>query len=70
MTHSPEPWNAGKLGGVQPVVMHPTSEGGFMEVARVLRNEDANRIVACVNACAGIETETLTSMTLKTLPAD
>lgn len=49
--HTPEPW---KLSGTENIVA-----GGNYVVALDCKPEDARRIVACVNACAGIETEQL-----------
>ena len=51
--HTPEPWSYGE-----------DNDGWYVEkdrlqIAHGLSEEDARRIVACVNACAGIPTEVL-----------
>lgn len=65
--HSPEPWLIGAYNGRYEIVGEP--ESGEMIVRTIERRKDvgglevelanARRIVACVNACAGITSEEL-----------
>ena len=55
MNHTKEPWNTWK--NLYPRVI--TSEFESEDIARATYEEDALRIVACVNACAGITNEAL-----------
>lgn len=69
MSHSPEPWVADRQFSMTP--SGSIRESGWSELldhdgSRVFdvddgtgRNDDVDRIVACVNACAGIDTEWL-----------
>ena len=50
MNHTKEPWNTWK--NLYPRVI--ISEFESEDIARVTYIEDAQRIVACVNACSGI----------------
>lgn len=54
--HTKEPWGIGRNGdnGIEI-----TSNNGMYFVAEVTDEDDARRIVACVNACAGISNERL-----------
>lgn len=52
--HTKEPWSVGSQGLVQ-TMDGELLVGGGMDLAK----RNARRIVACVNACAGISTETL-----------
>lgn len=68
MSHTPEPWALFEVGDrfkhQCPVSSDKTSiltiatEDGT-QFGAVYNNEDARRIVACVNACAGLETEAI-----------
>jgi hypothetical protein len=51
--HTPEPWHVGPawLTGNSPICTID-----HKEIADAIRDADARRIVACVNACAGIDT--------------
>lgn len=55
MKHTPEPWMACESGYITRV------EGGenVEEIADVIYSSNAARIVACVNACAGLTDEEL-----------
>ena len=55
MNHTKEPWDTWE--NLYPRVIISTSERE--DIARVTYIEDAQRIVACVNACAGITNEAL-----------
>ena len=58
--HTPEPWRSAHafLASKDCVLAGgPTYVEGLVNVATGLTPEDANRIVACVNACAGINPE-------------
>lgn len=62
MKHSPEPWMVGGLKGyTRQSIVPKTDEGTYASycIAKSVRAEDADRIVAAVNACAGIPTEQL-----------
>ena len=61
-THTPEPWIAGFSTRAGTVIdpSDPTDNLG-KNIGIVLNKTDARRIVAAVNACAGIETEELES---------
>lgn len=53
-THTPGPWNTGSMdkdGRIK--ILAPCGPVSQLEIARALP-ADANRIVACVNACEGI----------------
>lgn len=71
-SHTPEPWSVhqnvgrkGELGVIADkapcVIAHGFSEKHWPEVAEA----NARRIVACVNACAGIPTEALEGRNLR-----
>lgn len=61
MSHTPEPWYLIKDGCE---IMAKLAEMSHAHVAEVFHNDaDARRIVAAVNACAGIETYALELMT-------
>lgn len=56
MTHAPEPWRKDELGNIV--------NADFMIYSNrwpctMYRKEDVDRLIACVNACAGIPTEDL-----------
>jgi len=52
MSHTPEPWEYGN----DSIWSACNGEGNRMsEVAEFVRACDGNRIVACVNACAGLD---------------
>lgn len=52
MRNTPEPW---KLSGNRLIGADSSTIGFFREIY----SEDSDRILACVNACAGIPTESL-----------
>ena len=65
MKHTPEPWVLFEVGDGRPHLC-PASESDKMSIltiaeedgvtfACVYKDDDARRIVACVNACAGME---------------
>jgi hypothetical protein len=62
--HTPEPWKVSGTGTMRYIDV-PVGNGILQEVATCMRVEygdmeaNARRIVACVNACAGISTEVL-----------
>lgn len=55
--HAPEPWYKNKQGNL--------CGGGYMVCETVYRDEDLERIIACVNACEGIPTEELNWVSVK-----
>ena len=62
--HTPEPWSYGE-----------DNDGWYVEkdglqIAHGLSEEDARRIVACVNACAGLPTEVLERYKLGVIGVD
>lgn len=69
MSHSPEPWAADRMFSRTPAgefretgwseLLEHTCSHVFDVDDGTGRNDDVDRIVACVNACAGIETEWL-----------
>ena len=68
MAHTQEPWRVGKSGAVVADYKVPEMGGsddidyyGGHLVGESIIPSNASRIVACVNACAGISTETLES---------
>ncbi len=61
MKHTKEPWNTWEP--LYPRVVISKSERE--DIARVTYIEDAQRIVACVNACAGITNEVLEAGIIK-----
>ena len=75
MEHTPEPWQvipwpsagATSLG----VATKGTADGliAMMSVSHKLREVNARRIVACVNACVGLPTDVLEANTVKELMA-
>lgn len=62
MTHSPEPWYVSP-DALRLTKMFGNDPDGFSgevkPIGTTLKLADVQRIVACVNACAGIETEIL-----------
>ena len=59
--HTPEPWaieraRSGSIKAIGPCVAEEYAGSAWLEVPE----EDARRIVACVNACRGIDDELLT----------
>lgn len=56
--HTPEPWASDKR---DPVLFQDVLilDSNGKSIGKVWRSEDTLRIVACVNACAGISTEAL-----------
>lgn len=74
MAHTNEPWRVGKTGGVVADAPIPEMLGsneveyyGGHLVCESVTKSNAARIVACVNACAGIETSLLESIHAKNL---
>jgi len=74
MSHTPEPWYASETDdGLIEIVNDERTAGEFVSIADVMTGFDgkigieqaanARRIVAAVNACAGIETYALELMT-------
>ena len=70
--HSPEPWHLCAAGDsiekLVPVSKHNDSiltlvTEDHVDFAAVYSDDDAKRIVACVNACAGFTTEQLNDIT-------
>ena len=67
MPHSKEPWRDGRTSDSilsseeSPRQLDPTTEAyyGGQLVAESMTCQDRRRIIACVNACAGIPTEML-----------
>lgn len=57
--HTPEPWNCGNATGLRPTTPIYRQPYGLEDIAEVKHREDALRIVACINACAGVPTEIL-----------
>lgn len=53
--HSPEPWSYEDEGGNRFCVRDADGQGVFADEIGPMDGPDAPRIVACVNACAGIE---------------
>jgi len=77
MKHTPEPWEIMEVGDINKHLCPVKDNVSILTVSTeylgskddeptffgsVYNPEDARRIVACVNACAGIETETLESV--------
>jgi hypothetical protein len=67
MSHSPEPWEVRTIGVGEVWIVRPDGQDGFNEVIAECENlgeaqdiTNAERIVACVNACQGWTTEELT----------
>lgn len=67
--HSPEPWSIFEIGennvhfclafeGGRKSILTMVDDSGD-SLPAVFKDDDARRIVACVNACEGIDTETL-----------
>lgn len=66
--HTKEPWHLSQDG---QHILSRTGELSFAHVAEVFHElDDARRIVACVNVCAGISTEALEGGTAPVLTAD
>lgn len=60
--YTPEPWKVRKDGDEYYIEILSKYSGHLCQLGSgCFSKEDARRIVACVNACAGIETETLES---------
>lgn len=61
--HTAEPWKVGIVGGVISgdfIIAQPFKERGYGPLLDdETMHENSRRIVACVNACAGIETKEL-----------
>ena len=61
--HTKEPWKAGRRGNGVSIVFAGRRSDNETIIANCSSNQDdeanARRIVACVNACEGIKTETL-----------
>ena len=57
--HSTEPWSTSRINERQVLICN-YKLGAFVTVESPTAEEDANRIVACVNALAGVPTEELT----------
>ena len=78
MTYTPEPWKYGSSVSGITIAGAPEAGGWWTEILGLkgperrggkwsirLSEEDARRIVACVNACKGIPTEELEKNGLK-----
>lgn len=72
--HTAEPWQVGRgsrieAGGyiVADMTHRPVFSGALAPKPRPSAEADARRIVACVNACAGISTEALERASVKAL---
>ena len=64
--HSPEPWSHLAHNSLKAEVVYDKDGRCVVDVAWYDNHEDnAARIVACINACAGITTERLASMDLR-----
>lgn len=62
MSHTKEPWKVVNRGDEQCSDIDakgPEGWGGDVTIAMNIGNDTARRIVACVNACAGISTDRL-----------
>lgn len=57
MSHTKEPWHVAPGGDYCDIVCQD-----HVDIARTDVEEDARRIVACVNACIGLETEMLLAL--------
>lgn len=67
MTHTPEPWfiqgglteeESCRAGGIAPTIIGVIQEDGenfAIDILDEMKDEDFERIVKCVNACAGME---------------
>jgi hypothetical protein len=65
--HTPEPWKVWDHDGdacIEALIIEPDIYG---DISTSLSFANASRIVACVNACAGMETAELESMSIKKL---
>lgn len=62
--HTPEPWTPIKDGNPENKneAWHLEGRNGDLVTYGHMSEQDARRIVACVNACTGIETEKLESL--------
>ena len=58
--HTPEPWHIGAMESGQVAI----DAANGSEITGWLDPDDARRIVACVNACAGLDTEYLETVGL------
>ena len=58
--HTPEPWSC--EWGIKPIIFKKHLAGGSTYICDHLNQDNANRIVACVNACAGINPEAVPLM--------
>jgi hypothetical protein len=59
-SHTPEPWKRGEYGGIYPAnggagIVSAYTPSGFLPN----HVENESRIVACVNACVGLDTDDL-----------
>lgn len=64
MNHTPEPWEVSKVGHTYFIDQELSP---FESIAKMIRDNTGNnarRIVACVNACKGLDTEILESGTV------
>lgn len=60
MKHTPEPWEVWNHDGDWTIEARSIISGFMVDIANLSFSEqDARRIVACVNACAGISNEVL-----------
>lgn len=57
--HMAEPWHVDDGGDGEIMIWGGTGAVDVPDIGEIYNNADARRIVACVNACAGIPTETL-----------
>lgn len=57
--HTPEPWSIKEIENDAPWIVNAALAKG---VGVILAMRNAERVVACVNACAGLETEFLESI--------
>ncbi len=58
MKHSPEPWEVTEVGAGEFFIVkyEKGGDGWEFSVGEIDRKQDAERIVACVNACQGLPT--------------
>ena len=59
MIHTKEPWRAEKVCEANYEIYHDHGTNQIEVTATAITKENARRIVACVNACAGIPSEDL-----------
>lgn len=59
MSHTPTPWEVVIRDEDDADINATRKDGWYVTLAMNIGHENARRIVACVNACAGISTENL-----------